>query len=52
MYFKDFLLIMLYFAISVAIICFTATSPVTQLAALNIVFIACFLFMDMGGGDE
>lgn len=52
MYFKDLILIMIYFAISVAVICFTATSPVTQLAGLNIVFIACFLFMNMGGGDE
>lgn len=51
MYFKDLILIMIYFTISVAVICFTATSPVTQLAALNIVFIACFLFMDMGGDE-
>ena len=52
MYYKDFLLIMLFFGISIFIICATATSPVTQLAALNIVFIAFFLFMDTGGGDE
>lgn len=52
MYYKDFILFMIFFTISIAIICLTATNPVTQLAALNIVFIACFIFMDIGGGDE
>lgn len=52
MYYKEFVMFMIFFAISIAIICVTATTPITQLAALNIVFIACFLFMDMGGGDE
>lgn len=51
MYLKDFILLMVLFAISIAIICFTAPSPVIQLAALNIVFIL-FFFIDMGGGDE
>lgn len=52
MYYKDFILMMAFFGTSIFIILVTATDPITQLAALNIVFIALFLFMDVGGGDE